>query len=262
MSTTDKGTGGAEGGAGGRGAGAGGTSGGTAAAGATMRQTAKAARRQAILDHAKELFAASGFKAVSIGEIGAGAGISGPAVYRHFGSKEDILTELLVGISEYLHAGGAEIAGLAGATAGGDGQGSGTGQEAGGDAGRAAGGASAEEAGPAEVLRRLIDFHLAFALGEPELIRIQDRDLSSLPAEARASLRRLQRQYVTLWVEALRRHSPDVSVDGATVTIHAVFGMVNSTPYVARRIDTAVVAERLRTAALATLGVDGPAAPW
>ena len=39
------------------------------------------------------------------------------------------------------------------------------------------------------------------------------------------------------------------------MTIHAVFGMVNSTPYVVRRIDTAVVAERLRAAALATLGV-------
>ena len=77
--------------------------------GATMRQTAKARRRQAILDHAKRLFAASGFRAVSIEEIGAGAGISGPAVYRHFGSKEDILAELLVGISEYLHAGGAAV---------------------------------------------------------------------------------------------------------------------------------------------------------
>lgn len=209
--------------------------------GATMRQTAKARRRQAILDHAKRLFAASGFRAVSIEEIGAGAGISGPAVYRHFGSKEDILAELLVGISEYLHAGGAEIAGIGGGSEG-----------AGGSAGV---GAEAREGDPAGVLRRLVDFHLAFALGEPELIRIQDRDLTSLPTEARSSLRRLQRQYVSLWVAALRRQAPGLSEDAATVTIHAVFGMVNSTPYVVRRIDTAVVAERLRAAALATLGV-------
>ncbi|WP_345030155.1 TetR/AcrR family transcriptional regulator [Brevibacterium pityocampae] len=209
--------------------------------GATMRQTAKARRRQAILDHAKRLFAASGFRAVSIEEIGAGAGISGPAVYRHFGSKEDILAELLVGISEYLHAGGAEIA------AGGGGP-EGVGASAG-------DGAVVRESDPAGVLRRLVDFHLAFALGEPELIRIQDRDLASLPAEARSSLRRLQRQYVSLWVAALRRQAPGLSEDAATVTIHAVFGMVNSTPYVVRRIDTAVVAERLRAAALATLGV-------
>lgn len=228
--------------------------------GATMRQTAKARRRQAILDHAKRLFAASGFRAVSIEEIGAGAGISGPAVYRHFGSKEDILAELLVGISEYLHAGGAEIAGIGGGS-----EGAGGSEDAGASAGDgewAGGGAAARESDPAtresdpaSVLRRLVDFHLAFALGEPELIRIQDRDLSSLPTEARSSLRRLQRQYVSLWVPALRRHAPGLSEDAATVTIHAVFGMVNSTPYVVRRIDTAVVAERLRAAALATLGV-------
>ncbi|QCP04083.1 TetR/AcrR family transcriptional regulator [Brevibacterium sp. CS2] len=221
--------------------------------GATMRQTAKARRRQAILDHAKRLFAASGFRAVSIEEIGAGAGISGPAVYRHFGSKEDILAELLVGISEYLHAGGAEIAGIGGGS-----EGAGGSEDAGASVGvgESAGvGAEAREGDPAGVLRRLVDFHLAFALGEPELIRIQDRDLSALPAEARSSLRRLQRQYVSLWVAALRRHAPGLSEEAATVTIHAVFGMVNSTPYVVRRIDTAVVAERLRTAALATLGV-------
>ena len=221
--------------------------------GATTRQTAKARRRQAILDHSKRLFAASGFRAVSIEEIGAGAGISGPAVYRHFGSKEDILAELLVGISEYLHAGGAEIAGIGGGS-----EGAGGSEDAGasdGGGASAGDGAVVRESDPAGVLRRLVDFHLAFALGEPELIRIQDRDLTSLPAEARSSLRRLQRQYVSLWVAALRRQAPGLSEDAATVTIHAVFGMVNSTPYVVRRIDTAVVAERLRAAALATLGV-------
>ncbi|WP_295687801.1 TetR/AcrR family transcriptional regulator, partial [uncultured Brevibacterium sp.] len=196
---------------------------------------------------------ASGFRAVSIEEIGAGAGISGPAVYRHFGSKEDILAELLVGISEYLHAGGAEIAGIGGGS-----EGAGGSEDAGasdGGGASAGDGAVERESDPAGVLRRLVDFHLAFALGEPELIRIQDRDLTSLPAEARSSLRRLQRQYVSLWVAALRRQAPGLSEDAATVTIHAVFGMVNSTPYVVRRIDTAVVAERLRAAALATLGV-------
>ncbi|MCK1802834.1 TetR/AcrR family transcriptional regulator [Brevibacterium sp. R8603A2] len=221
--------------------------------GATTRQTAKARRRQAILDHAKRLFAASGFRAVSIEEIGAGAGISGPAVYRHFGSKEDILAELLVGISEYLHAGGEEIAAGGGGSADTGGPDDAGASDGGGAS--AGDGAVVRESDPAGVLRRLVDFHLAFALGEPELIRIQDRDLTSLPAEARSSLRRLQRQYVSLWVATLRRHAPGLSEDAATVTIHAVFGMVNSTPYVVRRIDTAVVAERLRAAALATLGV-------
>ncbi|MBE8145957.1 helix-turn-helix transcriptional regulator [Brevibacterium casei] len=44
-------------------------------------------------------------------DLAKGAGISAPAVYRHFESKEAVLEELLVGISEYLQSGGAEIAG-------------------------------------------------------------------------------------------------------------------------------------------------------
>ncbi|GAA4284647.1 TetR/AcrR family transcriptional regulator [Brevibacterium daeguense] len=194
-------------------------------AGPNSRSAAKAQRRQAILDSAKALFAAQGFRAVSIEDIGAGAGVSGPAVYRHFASKEEILEELLLGISAYLHAGGGAIlaAGL----------------------------------GPEETLRTLVDFHLDFALGEPELIRIQDRDLASLPAEARRQVRRLQRSYVTGWAGALRAHDPGLSADAATVSVHALFGMVNSTPYVVRRIPGEVVAAQLRNAALAALGVRG-----
>lgn len=204
---------------------------------ATVRQTAKAERRRAILEHAKLLFAAHGFRAVSIEEIGAGAGVSGPAVYRHFASKEDILAELLVGISDYLHQGGARIVGGTRVV----------------DGARVVGGGD-----PPEVkLRRLVDFHLDFALAEPDLIRIQDRDFTALPAEARSRVRRLQRQYVSAWARPLQDFSPTLSPDAATVTVHAVFGMVNSTPYVARRFDPAVVADRLRAAALAALGVEG-----
>lgn len=191
-----------------------------------VRAAAKAQRREAILQAAKGLFARRGFHAVGIEDIGTGAGISGPAVYRHFASKEAILIELLVGISEYLHTGGREL--LAEAT-----------------------GAS----GAAALIGRLIDFHVDFALREPELIRIQDRDFTALPDEARRRVRQLQRQYVTLWAEQLTVFDPALSLDEATVRVHAVFGMINSTPYVARRIDRDIVRVQLLTGARASLGL-------
>ena len=46
-----------------------------------------------------------GFQAVRIEDIGAAAGVSGPAVYRHFPNKEALLVEILVGISTRLLAG-------------------------------------------------------------------------------------------------------------------------------------------------------------
>ena len=192
----------------------------------SVRAAAKAQRREAILEAAKGLFARRGFHAVGIEDIGTGAGISGPAVYRHFASKEAILIELLVGISEYLHTGGRELLTEATGTSGAD-----------------------------ELIGRLIEFHVDFALREPELIRIQDRDFTALPDDARRRVRQLQRQYVTLWAEQLTALNPALSLDAATVRGHAVFGMINSTPYVARRIDRDIVRAQLLTGARASLGL-------
>jgi AcrR family transcriptional regulator len=67
-----------------------------------------ASRREQILAVAAELFAQRGFHGVSIADLGAAVGVSGPALYRHFPGKEALLAEMLVGISEHLLAGGKE----------------------------------------------------------------------------------------------------------------------------------------------------------
>jgi AcrR family transcriptional regulator len=59
-------------------------------------------RREQILDAAAELFAAKGFHGVSVGELGKACGITGPALYKHFPSKDAVLAEMLVSISERL----------------------------------------------------------------------------------------------------------------------------------------------------------------
>lgn len=59
-------------------------------------------RRAEILEAAADLFAARGFHGVSIEDIGAAVGVSGPALYRHFSGKEALLTEMLLDISERL----------------------------------------------------------------------------------------------------------------------------------------------------------------
>ena len=116
----------------------------------TTRAAAKAARREQLLSVAKNLYARHGFHGVRLDDLGKGAGISAPAVYRHFESKEAVLEELLVGISEYLNSGGDAII------------------------------TRHENDAAASALIELIDFHVAFAMSEPELIRIQDRDLAAL----------------------------------------------------------------------------------
>jgi AcrR family transcriptional regulator len=164
----------------------------------TWRATAKADRRQRYLDAAAQLFAVRGYVGVSIEELGAAAGVSGPALYRHFRGKEDVLAELLVTASERLLDGATEAVGRG--------------------------------AGPAVTLTDLVAFHADFALAERDVIRVQDRELVHLPEEASRRVRSLQRRYVETWADVLVGVRPDLPRTEAVVRLHAVFGLLNATP--------------------------------
>src|SRR5215218_1851591 len=58
------------------------------------------------MDVAADLFAERGFHRVTVDELGAALGVSGPALYHHFASKEALLGDMLVSISEQLLTGG------------------------------------------------------------------------------------------------------------------------------------------------------------
>ena len=68
--------------------------------GVTERDRAKADRHAAILREAARLFAERGFSGVSLEDLGGAAGVSGPAVYRHFAGKQALLGAILVRVSE------------------------------------------------------------------------------------------------------------------------------------------------------------------
>jgi AcrR family transcriptional regulator len=156
-------------------------------------------RRDQILDVAADLFAERGFHGVSIAELGAACGFSGPAIYKHFRSKQAILAEMLVSISEVLLREGR----------------------------RRVREASDDEA----ALGALVDWHVTFALDHKALIVVQDRDWSALPVEARERVRTTQLAYVEVWVTTLRSLHPGLSVEQARARVHAGFGLINSTPH-------------------------------
>ena len=65
-----------------------------------------ATRSEQIVRAAAHLFAASGYGATSIDDIGAAAGVSGPAIYWHFAGKQALLATMLTAVSEQLLTGG------------------------------------------------------------------------------------------------------------------------------------------------------------
>lgn len=203
-------------------------------------------RRAQILREAAQLFAARGFHGVSVDEIGAASGITGPGLYRHFRGKDAMLAELLVGISEKLLAGGRRRV--------------------------------AEAGSAAARLDALVCGHIDFALNERALIVLHDRDLASLSDADQRRVRRLQRAYVEIWVDVVREAYPGFedgtatsssssSRDGearARAAVHAVFGLLNSTPHSAavrgpRPPSAEVMGELLRTLALGAFAAAGSA---
>ena len=63
--------------------------------------------------------------------------------------------------------------------------------------------------------------HAAFALSEPELIRVQDRDLANLSRSDGRAVRRLQRAYVEVWVGALTPAAAGPAAADARTAAHA-----------------------------------------
>ncbi|TDZ96528.1 TetR/AcrR family transcriptional regulator [Mycobacteroides salmoniphilum] len=185
------------------------------------RERAKADRRDQLLTAAARLLAMRGFARVRLEDLGSAVGISGPAIYRHFPNKEALLVDLLTDVSRRLLEGGTAVAEAA-ATAPG-------------------------------ALSGLIDFHLDFALNESDLIRVQDRDLDSLPESARRQVRQYQRRYVEAWVQVLCQVDPDLDESDARIKAHAVFGLMNSTPYSAGRSAPAQTRAVLRQMVVAAL---------
>jgi AcrR family transcriptional regulator len=167
------------------------------------------------------LFARRGFHGVSIDDIGAAAGMSGPGIYRHFPGKEAVLSEMLLDISGRLLEEGSR---------------------------RAIDAADAPSA-----LEALLRWHVEFALGQPDLITVQFRELGNVPESARRQIRRLQRLYVEEWVTVLSEMFPLAPQARLRTAVHAMFGLLNSTPHSAVELPVESTSELLFVMARAAL---------
>src|SRR3954470_983745 len=179
-------------------------------------------RREEILEIAVGLFATRGYHGVSMDDIGAAAGVTGPALYHHFAGKEAMLVAALIPVSEQLLAGGRSRI-------------------------------SECEGRPRSALAALVEFHVDFALAHPAVIAVHLHELDRLPDEPRRQIRRLQRLYVEEWVNTLTTLRPELSAGEARGPAHAAFGLMNSTPFLGGEVDRVRRAELLRAAALASL---------
>jgi AcrR family transcriptional regulator len=165
---------------------------------------ARGERRERILASATSLFEENGFHGAGIDDIAAAAGVTGPAIYRHFKNKDAVLVALFDRLGERLGA----ILEKVGAEVGSDG--------------------SAEHRSALELLVRL---HVRLAFEERALIVVYISEERNLPEAERRRARRFQRAYVEAWAELLGPLRPDLSADERRTAAHAAIGLLNSTGY-------------------------------
>lgn len=175
-------------------------------------------RRNQILESARDLLRRDGWHAVGIDEIGEAAGVSGPAVYRYFDTKQDVLTEALRHAAEQLW----------------------NSEPRDGDAG----------------LEAYVTSHIDFTLDNIDIVGLWYAESRHLPVEARTEQRRLQRRYMEGWVDALLVERPQLAQDEARLRVRAAIGLIHSLVHSENLFDRDHTRETLRRMTMAALGVD------
>lgn len=151
------------------------------------------ARDRQILEAAAALFYEKGFHGVGVDEIGERVGVSGPALYRHFAGKDEILATLFSETMEELIAATAVV-----------------------------------YADPVRDLERLVDHHVEFALNHRHLINVYQREARSLVDPWQTHFRRRERKYASRWEDALRRCFPEADDARIAAAAQAAIGMIHS----------------------------------
>jgi len=179
-------------------------------------------RRDLILEAAVRLFHERGYPATSVDDIGKAVDVSGPAIYRHFASKEDLLLEAIRMAAD-------EVQTIH-------------------DAARAV------AASPRELLQRYIRAYVEVALERSAMIAVWNSEARHVAPDSRSRTTRRLRAWSTDWVQALQESRPELSESEARLRVSGAIGLITSVatgPDLG--VDPDTLADSITAMALATL---------
>lgn len=177
-------------------------------------------RKAQILEVARDLFHRSGYHQVGMDDIGEAVGVTGPAIYFHYPSKESLLVAIMDQTGDELF-----------------------------DFDRVV----SEAVGPADALRRLVAHQVDFALTRQELISIWIREPRSMPPADQERIREGQRLYVNRWIAKVLELNPDMDRPEALSLVHGVFNFIASVAFYEPRLSRERLRELLERKATALL---------
>lgn len=151
-------------------------------------------RYETLLAAGARLFRAQGYPAVSTSEIGKGAGIAGPGLYRSFSSKQAILDALIRRLDEWwsleciraIHANSQAM----------------------------------------QRLRGLVEGHVRISLDAPDLVAVSITELSHASSEVRDGYLRNQADRETVWIELITELVPETTVVEGRLLVGAAISFI------------------------------------
>lgn len=161
-------------------------------------------RRSSIITAAAELFATDGYASAGMDQIGAAAGITGPAIYRHFSSKADVLAAVFDGILDAVTARPVT---------------------------------TPNPGDPTAALRAVVKVYATAVAARRRLMAVFVREVHHLPPEQRVGLDERQRGLVREWRNLLAAVHPQWSGEMVRICVHGCFGMLNSVGTFDARLD-------------------------
>jgi AcrR family transcriptional regulator len=192
--------------------------------GAAPPRTRDPARKERILAAAADLIALNGYHTVSMTDLGAAAGITGSAIYRHFGSKSAVLVELFDRVIDALLRDAQETV--------------------------------LNQDDLQKALTHLIAGQVEFVVADRALAQVYHHEVNNLPHEDRRRLRRKQRLYVEEWVHLLAELRSNLTDAEARAVVHAAIAAIQSALFHSVGPPEDRLRQLLSEAAAAVLGID------
>jgi AcrR family transcriptional regulator len=188
---------------------------------ATEPTTARVARTEAIVDAAARLFYERGFTETGIDDIGAAIGVTGPAVYRYFASKEDLLVAVFDRALQH-------AAGLAHT-------------------------ARADAVSREDALWRAVVGAVDVCIADRVLTALYWNEARNLPAPQRRRVERAQRAMIEDFADILRGVRPELTDSEARMAVYAASSLMRSVSNRATSLDETTLREMLSSMAHAAL---------
>ncbi len=187
----------------------------------TATEGARTPRQRELIAVATRLFAENGYHAVGINEISGALGLTGPAFYRHYPSKEALLVACLDdAITAHLEAVADVVRSVS---------------------------------DPREALKAIIANHVDFVFDQTANIQTWRTEFRSLPEPDRRRLRYLQRLYTEEWVRIVQRLRTDLDIEQVRSMCQGAVALIQSPTEYSNTLPRDVIGPMLGDMALTAL---------